>query len=390
MTCSSFLLLSTAEFMIPSGLFCLRPVSSTAFVRSALTRFSRHSSRRLSLCDTQFLRPVFKKHDSDVTMVDWTTHYAKNGKDFVQDYAAGISAREPNKIQQNHIKRKTKFLGAYELSELVAPHFFDRGLPMGIAAGIGTVAAVFVMLVLGFWAKSTENEGSVSDLVKRGQLRFDRKADSTPLKYDDPFNNPMVKAGSKNPLVRMCGKIFRLAPVTLTEEKVVSHQNRRLQAYQWKRPVVFLNEGDSVPNGVDPEEVRWIPSNHPFATTTNYIDEDSAQKNVYQTRGVPARVRAEHEALRKKMMEAAQNETEPWSSQPSVNASIRDPLANNDSGHFSTQNNTLEREEAIKVTIKCETEKAQLSESHEFPGSHLRSIDGTGQEHISSHTQQRL
>jgi hypothetical protein len=55
---------------------------------------------------------------------------------------------------------------------------------------------------------------------------------------------------------------------------------------------------------VDPEEVRWIPSNHPFATTKNYIEEGLAQQNMYQTRGVPSRVKAEHEALRKKMMEA--------------------------------------------------------------------------------------
>jgi hypothetical protein len=68
---------------------------------------------------------------------------------------------------------------------------------------------------------------------------------------------------------------------------------------------VFLVEGEPVPEGVDPEEVRWIPSNHPFATTKNYIEEGLAQQNVYQTRGVPSRVKAEHEALRKKMMEAA-------------------------------------------------------------------------------------
>jgi hypothetical protein len=127
------------------------------------------------------------------------------------------------------------------------------------------------------------------------------------LKYEDPFNNPLVggKAGGENSFVRMCGKLFRLAPVTLTDEKRVSHQNRRIQAYRWKRPVVFLSEGEPVPAGVDPEEVRWIPANHPFATTTNYIDEDLAQQNVMQVRGVPSRLKAEHEALRKKMMEAA-------------------------------------------------------------------------------------
>jgi hypothetical protein len=36
------------------------------------------------------------------------------------------------------------------------------------------------------------------------------------LKYEDPFNNPLVggKAGGENSFVRMCGKLFRLAPVT--------------------------------------------------------------------------------------------------------------------------------------------------------------------------------
>ncbi|CAK9193886.1 unnamed protein product [Sphagnum troendelagicum] len=187
----------------------------------------------------------------------------------------------------------------------------ERGLPMNLAAGVGVTAAVFMMAVLGFLAKPRENQvGSVSDLVKRGQLRSDRGADSRTLKFEDPFNYPLVKVGKKNPIVKMCGKLFRLAPVTLTEEKRASHQNRRVQAYKWKRPSLFLVEGEPVPEGVDPEEVRWIPSNHPFATTKNYIEEGLAQQNMYQTRGVPSRVKAEHEALRKKMMEATSKEPE--------------------------------------------------------------------------------
>ncbi|XP_024521354.1 protein MULTIPLE CHLOROPLAST DIVISION SITE 1 [Selaginella moellendorffii] len=185
--------------------------------------------------------------------------------------------------------------------------------PVNFAAAAGAVATVCVLLLIREFVRSRNQVGgSVSDLIRRGQLRSDRnvRPDSRPLKYEDPFNNPLVKIGSKNPIVRMCGKIFRLTPVTLTEEKVVSHQNRRIQAYHWRRPVVFLNEGDPVPEGVDPEEVRWIPSNHPFATTQDYIDEELAQKNVYQTRGVPSRVRAEHEALRKKMKESVQKARE--------------------------------------------------------------------------------
>jgi hypothetical protein len=49
---------------------------------------------------------------------------------------------------------------------------------MNLAAGVGVTAAVFMMAVLGFLAKPRENQvGSVSDLVKRGQLRSDRSAE---------------------------------------------------------------------------------------------------------------------------------------------------------------------------------------------------------------------
>lgn len=99
----------------------------------------------------------------------------------------------------------------------------------------------------------------------------------------------------------MCGTVYRLAPVTLTEEQRSIHQKRRSRAYQWKRPKVFLKEGDSIPPDVDPDTVRWIPANHPFATTVSDIDEDLAQNNVYQKRGVPFRIQAEHEALQKKL-----------------------------------------------------------------------------------------
>ena len=113
----------------------------------------------------------------------------------------------------------------------------------------------------------------------------------------------MVRVGEKD--VKMYGKSFRLQPVTLTREKMQSHQNRRVQAYQWKRPTVFLVEGEPVAEGIDPDTVRWIPPNHPFATAKNDFDEAAAEKNVYQTRGVPSRLRAEHEALRKKMLDAS-------------------------------------------------------------------------------------
>lgn len=104
---------------------------------------------------------------------------------------------------------------------------------------------------------------------------------SRPLKYDDPFNNPLVKVGMSNSTLEMCGKVYRLAPVTLTKEQEAIHKKRRSRAYQWKRPTMFLKEGDMIPPDVDPDMVRWIPANHPFATTASDIDEDLAQTNVY-------------------------------------------------------------------------------------------------------------
>ena len=124
---------------------------------------------------------------------------------------------------------------------------------------------------------------------------------SRPLKYEDPFNNPLVKVGKSNSTVEMCGKMYRLAPVTLTKEQQAIHQKRRSRAYQWKRPTMFLREGDSIPSDVDPDTVRWIPANHPFATTASEIDEGLAQNNVYQKHGVPFRIQAEHEALQRKL-----------------------------------------------------------------------------------------
>ncbi|KHN20088.1 hypothetical protein glysoja_014666 [Glycine soja] len=156
-------------------------------------------------------------------------------------------------------------------------------------------------------SRKKERPGSVADLVRRGQLRSDRRGISRPLKYEDPFNNPFVKVGKSDSTVEMCGKVYRLAPITLTQEQQATHQKRRLRAYQWKRPTIFLREGDSVPPDVDPDTVRWIPANHPFATTATDLDEDLAQNNVYQKHGVPFRIQAEHEALQKKL-EALQND----------------------------------------------------------------------------------
>ncbi|KAM7521341.1 hypothetical protein LguiB_020303 [Lonicera macranthoides] len=177
------------------------------------------------------------------------------------------------------------------------------------AIGLSITVTLLIIAVRVYVARksSYSRPGSVADLVRRGQLNSDRRGISRPLKYEDPFNNPMVKVGKSNTTVEMCGKIYRLAPVTLTREQKAIHQKRRSRAYQWKRPTIFLKEGDSVPPDVDPDTVRWIPANHPFATAVSDIDEDLAQNNVYQKHGVPFRIQAEHEALQRKL-EALQND----------------------------------------------------------------------------------
>ncbi|GAA0142865.1 hypothetical protein LIER_03669 [Lithospermum erythrorhizon] len=175
--------------------------------------------------------------------------------------------------------------------------------------GLGIVTMFLLMLVKGYVARQKKNSqpGSVADLVRRGQLKSDRRGISSSLKYEDPFNNPMVKVSKGNSTVEMCGKVYKLAPVTLTQDQQAIHQKRRSRAYQWKRPTIFLKEGDPVPPDVDPDTIRWIPANHPFATTSSEIDEDLAQTNVYQKHGVPFRIQAEHEALQKRL-ESLQND----------------------------------------------------------------------------------
>ncbi|CAN1322653.1 Protein MULTIPLE CHLOROPLAST DIVISION SITE 1 [Linum perenne] len=170
---------------------------------------------------------------------------------------------------------------------------------------------IAVRVIIGVTRKPKHSRpGTVADLVRRGQLRSDRRGIPRSPEYDDPFNNPFVKAGKSNSTVEVCGKVYKLAPVTLTKEEQATHQRRRSRAYQWKRPTMFLKEGDSVPDDVDPDSVRWIPANHPFATTTSDIDENLAENNVHQKHGVPYRIQAEHEALQQKL-EALQQGQKP-------------------------------------------------------------------------------
>ncbi|CAN4076946.1 unnamed protein product [Withania somnifera] len=184
-----------------------------------------------------------------------------------------------------------------------APLLVKNHSGVSLAIGLSTMITLLVIMVKSYVVKRSRRNraGSVADLVRRGQLRSDRRGILNPLKYDDPFNNPLVKVSKSNSTVEMCGQVYRLAPVTLTKEQQAVHQKRRSRAYQWKRPTLFLREGDSVPSDVDPDTIRWIPANHPFATTASEIDEDLAQTNVYQKHGVPFRIQAEHEALQKKL-----------------------------------------------------------------------------------------
>ncbi|WJX36180.1 sister chromatid cohesion protein 1 [Trifolium repens] len=179
-------------------------------------------------------------------------------------------------------------------------------LPIWVCVAVVVLVASLRALSI---SRKKERPGSVADLVRRGQLRSDRRGISRTLKYEDPFDNPLVKVSKNKSSVEMCGKVYRLAPVTLTQEEQTVHQRRRSRAYQWKRPTIFLKEGDSVPPDVDPDTIRWIPANHPFATTSTDIGEDFAHKNVRQKHGVPFRIQAEHEALQRKL-ESLQNEEE--------------------------------------------------------------------------------
>ncbi|GAU30149.1 hypothetical protein TSUD_310990 [Trifolium subterraneum] len=198
-------------------------------------------------------------------------------------------------------------------------------------------------------SRKKERPGSVADLVRRGQLRSDRRGISRNLKYEDPFDNPLVKVSKNKSSVEMCGKVYRLAPVTLTQEEQTVHQRRRSRAYQWKRPTIFLKEGDSVPPDVDPDTIRWIPANHPFATTSTEIGEDFAHKNVRQKHGVPFRIQAEHEALQRKL-ESLQNEEE-------LNKAVINP----------TIAKELERPVNSNARLNDHTEKSSLNNQQKDP-----------------------
>ncbi|XP_039820188.1 protein MULTIPLE CHLOROPLAST DIVISION SITE 1-like [Panicum virgatum] len=169
----------------------------------------------------------------------------------------------------------------------------------GFCLGIAVLAAVARQVKIR--SREHDNRGSVADLVRRGQLKSGQRGNAKLRTYDDPFNNSLVKIDEDSSTAQMFGKEYRLAPVRLTKEQQEMHQKRRSHAYQWKRPTVFLREGDSLPPDVDPDTVRWIPANHPFAAASSEVDEETAKQNVYRRDGVPSRVKAEHEALQARL-----------------------------------------------------------------------------------------
>ncbi|KAF8026335.1 hypothetical protein BT93_F2965 [Corymbia citriodora subsp. variegata] len=214
-----------------------------------------------------------------------------DGRFVLRAVADPVSSSEPNSDQEEVVKSEggDPFAKFYGIVTSLPPvvYVMKSKSRAGYAFGLCVVTA-FVFVVMRVFAARRANHnrsGSVADLVRRGQLRSDRR----------------VKVGKRNSTLEMCGKVYRLAPVTLTKEQQAIHKKRRSRAYQWKRPTMFLKEGDMIPPDVDPDTVRWIPANHPFATTASDIDEDLAQTNVYQKHGVPFRIQAEHEELQRKL-----------------------------------------------------------------------------------------
>ncbi|KAE9586661.1 putative protein MULTIPLE CHLOROPLAST DIVISION SITE 1 [Lupinus albus] len=281
---------------------------------------------------------------------------------------SGISKFSTQQLKQRLTISISKFHHQLVTSNLLPlPSLQLNGSKFPIWVCVAVVVLVATMRELFSRTRRKEIPGSVADLVRRGQLRSDRRGISRPLKYEDPFNNPLVKVGKTNSTVEMCGKVYRLAPVTLTQEQQTIHQKRRSRAYHWKRPTVFLKEGESVPPDVDPDTVRWIPSNHPFATTAVDLDEDLAQSNVYQKHGVPFRIRAEHEALQKKL-EALQNEQK-------LNKLVIDPA---NAKEFERPLNSHAR-------LNDNVEKSPLNIQHQASDSPSPKLDG-GPNHFESAT----
>ncbi|XP_015884126.1 protein MULTIPLE CHLOROPLAST DIVISION SITE 1 [Ziziphus jujuba] len=321
---------------IPSYVVELRPEVSSSYGRLNWTR-------RLSLRQMFVLRAIDRS--------------ANSGCEDQSSQDETVKSEAETTIIQDPVRKLQGMISSFP------PIVFGMRQRMGshFAIGICIATAFLVMAVRVYMVRKSRysRPGSVADLVRRGQLRSDRRGISRPLKYDDPFDNPLVKVGKNNSTVEMCGKVYRLAPVTLTEEEQAIHQKRRSRAYQWKRPTIFLKEGDSIPPDVDPDTVRWIPANHPFATTASDIDEDLAQNNVYQKHGVPFRIQAEHDALQRKL--------EALHSDQKLNKLVIEPgNAKDFERAFKSYSKPIERGEENFLNDHASSSKPPLSESEEM------------------------
>uniref|UniRef100_A0A0E0PD89 Protein MULTIPLE CHLOROPLAST DIVISION SITE 1 n=1 Tax=Oryza rufipogon TaxID=4529 RepID=A0A0E0PD89_ORYRU len=233
----------------------------------------------------------------------------------------------------------------------------------GFCLGITLLAAVARQVIIRIHER--DNKGSVADLIRRGQLKSGQRGIAKPRVYDDPFNNPLVKIDEDTSTAQVFGKEYRLAPIRLTKEQQAMHQKRRSRTYQWKRPTVFLKEGDSLPPDVDPDTVRWIPVNHPFAAASTEVDEETAKQNVYQKDGVPSRVKAEHEALQTRL-EASNNVNKFSSSQRNMQLSDRQLRLSSNESSGSRQN-------SLSGTVKNQNGQPTLESEKRSPDTNSQS-----------------
>ncbi|TQD70799.1 hypothetical protein C1H46_043663 [Malus baccata] len=122
----------------------------------------------------------------------------------------GEVAKTENKITITNLKDSIGKLQGMISS--VTPLVFSmrqrEGFDLAIGLCIATAFVVIAVRVFVVRKSKYDRPGSVADLVRRGQLRSDRRGISTPLKYDDPFNNPLVKLGKGNSHGEVAGGRF--------------------------------------------------------------------------------------------------------------------------------------------------------------------------------------
>lgn len=120
--------------------------------------------------------------------------------------------------------------------------------------------------------------------------------------FDDPTQVKNYKFGN--------AKLVEVEPLApLSDEKIRYHRELRRKEHGWKKPELVLIEGESIPEGVDPMTVRFIPKKHPFALNKNETEEDwsedVARRRLRQRSGRPEkeqqRSRQQLDRLRREM-----------------------------------------------------------------------------------------